>query len=139
NQARTLFGATGYEAPQPNDGFQTVVGRVGEEVGAAAVPILGIGAKVATTTARSARRSTDWFTRSVVAPAAANHGKFLANEVAGATAAGTGAGIANLFADRETTGGQIADMAGALGGAGIYGVGATLAKGLGQAFNAIRQ
>lgn len=139
NQARTLFGATGYEAPVPQDPFQKVVGRVGEELGGAALPVVGLGAAGLNMGAKTARESGNALIRNFVAPAAASPGKFLAHEVGGATAAGTGAGIANLFADRDTAGGQVADMAGALGGAGIYGVGSTLAKGLGQAFNAIRQ
>lgn len=139
NDARTLFGATGYEAPVPQDAFQAVVGRVGEELGGAALPVVGLGAAGMNMGARAARDSTNALVRTFVAPAAASPGKFLANEVGGATAAGIGAGIANLFADRETAGGQVADMAGALGGAGIFGAAGTLGRGLGQAFNAIRQ
>lgn len=139
NDVRTLFGATGYEAPQPNDPFQTVVGRVGEELGAAALPIVGLGAAGVNMGARAARQSANPLVRTFVAPAAASPSRFAANEVGGATAAGMGAGIANLFSDRETTGGQVADMAGALGGAGVFGVASTLGRGLGQAFNALRQ
>ena len=89
--------------------------------------------------ARAAREAGDWFSRTFLAPAAANPAKFVGTEAAGAAAAGTGAGIANLFSDRDTTGGQVADMLGALGGAGAFGVATTLGRGLGQAFNAIRQ
>lgn len=59
NDARTLFGATGYEAPQPNDPLQTVVGRVGEELGAAALPVAGLGAAGINMGARAARESAN--------------------------------------------------------------------------------
>lgn len=139
NQARTLFGATGYEAPVPQDAFQTIVGRVGEELGGAALPVVGLGAAGLNMGASAARNSSNAFVRSFVAPAAASPAKFLASEVGGAAAAGTGAGIANLFSDRETTGGQMADMAGALGGAGLFGAAGVIGGGLKNVFNALRQ
>ncbi len=138
NQARKGFGVIP-DAPEPRDWVQTLAGRIGEEVGAAALPVAGLVGAGGRMGAKVARESANPFVRTFVAPAAANPAKFIGSETAGATAAGTGAGIANMFVDRDTTQGQVADMAGALGGAGVYGIGATLAKGLGQAFNAIRQ
>lgn len=139
NQARTLFGATGYQAPEPQDWVQTILGRVGEELGAASLPLVGIGGAAARMGAQAARESANPLVRAVVEPAAVNPSKFLLGETTGAAAAGTGAGIANLFADRDTAGGQVADMLGALGGAGAFGIASTLGKGLGQVFNAVRQ
>lgn len=139
NDIRTLNGVTGYEAPQAEDWFQTLVGRVGEELGASAFPVGGLAILGKQIGSRAARESANWFSRNVLAPAAANPAKFVGSEMAGAAAAGTGAGIANMFSDRNTAGGQVADMLGALGGAGVFGVASTLGRGLGQAFNAIRQ
>ncbi|MEO9297170.1 hypothetical protein [Devosia alba] len=139
NDARTLFGTTDYEAPQPQDPFQKVVGRVAEEVGASSLPVVGLAAKGSQMGAKVAREAANPLVRTFVAPAAAAPSKFVAAETAGATAAGLGASFANMFVDRDTQQGQVADMVGALGGAGVYGIGSTLAKGLGHAFNAIRQ
>ncbi|MVS97886.1 hypothetical protein [Devosia marina] len=139
NHIRTGAGLVDYKAPEAEDWFQAIFGRVGEELGASALPITGLAAAGGRIGAKAARDSSNWFVQNLVAPAAASPSKFIGSEAAGATAAGMGAGIANMFADRNTTGGQVADMLGALGGAGLYGVGATLSRGLGQAFNAIRQ
>jgi hypothetical protein len=138
NDARKGFGVIP-DAPEPQDWTQALAGRIGEEIGAAAIPVAGMVGAGGRMGAKVARESANPFVRTFVAPAAANPGRFVATETAGATAAGLGAGFANLLVDRDTTQGQIADMFGALGGAGVYGVGSTLAKGLGQAFNAIRQ
>lgn len=139
NHIRTGAGLVDYDAPEAEDWFQAIFGRVGEELGASALPIVGLTAAGGRIGAKAARDSSNWFMRNFVAPAAASPGRFVGSEVAGSTAAGMGAGVANLFTDRKTTGGQIADMFGALGGAGVYGIGSTLGRGLGQAFNAIRQ
>lgn len=110
NQARKGFGVVP-DAPEPGDWVQTLAGRIGEEVGAAALPVAGLVGTGARMGAKVARDSANPFVRAFVAPAAANPAKFIGTETAGATAAGTGAGIANMFVDRETTQGQMADMA----------------------------
>lgn len=138
NSARKGFGAVP-DAPAPQDAFQTVVGRVGEELGAAALPVGGIVAAAGRKGVQAIRNGGDNIARMFLEPAAVNPGRFVASEAAGATASGLGAGIANLFTDRETTGGQMADMAGAITGAGVYGIGSTLGRGLGNVFNALRQ
>lgn len=139
NDIRTLNGATGYVAPEPEDWVQTIIGRMSEELGASVLPVGGLAVAGGRMGAKAARDSGNALVRTFVAPAAANPAKFIGSEVTGASAAGLGAGIANLFADRETVGGQVADMLGALGGAGLAGVSGVVGRGIGQTFNALRQ
>ncbi|HEY8359122.1 MAG TPA: hypothetical protein VIL30_16825 [Ramlibacter sp.] len=138
NSARKGFGVIP-DAPEPQDWTQVVAGRVGEELGATLLPGAGILGAAGRKGVQAIRSSANPLTRTFLEQAAVNPARFVSAEVAGATAAGTGAGLANLVADRETASGQVADLAGALSGATVAGIGGTLSKGLGNVFNAVRQ
>ncbi|MGF7008099.1 hypothetical protein [Aminobacter sp. BE322] len=127
----------GAEGPQPQDVAQRFVGRIGQEVGAAAVPVgagLSLGARGV-----QAARELPWIAMMFAEPAAINPGRFAGREAAAAVGAGTGGAAANEIVDKNTAGGQIADLVGAITGAGLTGLGRTLAGGVKQTFDAVRQ
>jgi hypothetical protein len=122
------------DAPDPQDGFQRVMNRAGFEVGAAAVPVMGIGARAASmapTAIRSMASNPKNLVQAVggqmldaasVAPA-----QFARREAAGALAAGLGAGMANELAGADQFGENFwSDFGGSLGGAAALGVGSTV-------------
>jgi hypothetical protein len=123
----TLNNATadtlGVERPrgEPEGLAERFVNRVGEEVGAAILPVGAVVNKARGITPAAANAG-NWFSRNFLAPAAVNPGRFAGRELGVAAAAGQGAAVANELVDRNTTGGQIADIAGALTGAGLFGV-----------------
>jgi len=137
NELRKGFGLIP-DAPKPSDPFQEVVGRVGEEIGANAVPVLGVVGKAGRMGVQAVRESGP-LSRLFLEQAAVDPARFVGREAAASTAAGTGAGMVNLVVDRNTPEGQWADMAGALGGAGIAGLGEVVLRGAGNVAGAIFQ
>lgn len=132
----SLFGRE--DRPDPEGWMETLANRIGEEVGASAVPIGGLAAKGVNMGVKAAREG-GVLSRMFLEPAAVNPTKFIANEGAYATAAGTGAGVANMMVDRDTAQGQVADLIGALSGAGLLGLGDVIAKGAGGVLSAVFQ
>lgn len=135
--AATGSNMPGREGPAPQDAVQRAAGRIGQEVGAAAVPVgagLSLGARGV-----QAAREMPHLAKVFAEPAAVAPGKFVSKELAMALGAGSGAAVANEIVDPNTAKGQIGDILGALTGAGVVGIGGALANGLGQTFNAIRQ
>lgn len=126
------------EAPEGRDALQTVLNRVGKEVGGMAVPVGGSLAAAARTTLPAVRESGG-LGKYLLEPFLVDPAKAVGKEVAAATAAGTGAGIANLAVDPNTPQGQMADMAGALGGVGLASLGDVLLRGLGNVSGAVFQ
>lgn len=112
--------------------FERGANRVGQEVGAAALPIAGAvghGAKIGV----DAARRLPTLVRMFVEPAAINPAQFASKEMATAAAAGSGAATVNEFtgastADKKTGGQAAGDITGALLGALGLGVARTVAK-----------
>jgi hypothetical protein len=125
------------EPAAPRSMSERMARRVGEEVGAAALPAsaaLGTAARVGVQGARELPALARYF----VEPAAIAPGRYLGGEAAAGVAAGTGAGAVNeVMGGRTTTAQQVGDMAGAVGGAGALGVGTAAVRGLGEMLNAI--
>jgi len=110
----------GVEAPvaEPENIGERFANRIGEEVGAASTVAGGIIAKAGRMGVDAARNSNR-FARMFLEPAAVNPAKFAGKEMAVATAAGQGAALANeVYPDSA-----IADLIGAVGGAGAFGIG----------------
>ncbi|AKR54319.1 hypothetical protein XM25_00560 [Devosia sp. H5989] len=126
------------ERSKPSGPLQTVVNRVGEELGANLLPVAGVEATAIRRGLPAIREAGGW-ARYLLEPAAVDPAKFAAKEMAAAGAAGLGAGAANLAVDRNTVPGQFADLVGALSGATLYGAGAAVGRGAGQVLNALRQ
>jgi hypothetical protein len=82
-------------------------------------------------------REAGGMTRFFLEPFAVDPAATIAKEFAGATAAGLGAGVANLAVDRDTEAGQWADLLGALGGVGLYSAGSSVASGAGDLMAAL--
>lgn len=135
NDATKGFGLVP-DAPAPKDPLQTVAGRVAEEVGATMVPVAGGLTAAARTTLPALRQSAGPLAKHLVEPYAVDAARTVGKEVAAATAAGTGAGLANLAVDRDTVPGQLADFGGAVGGVGLYAAGSGVARGLGELLRA---
>lgn len=106
----------------PDGAAERFVRRVGQEIGGAAVPVGGALAAAGRVGVQGARELPA-LARMFVEPAAVAPGRFVGKETAIATGAGMGAGAANLAVDPNTTGGQAADIAGALAGAGLTAAG----------------
>lgn len=112
------------KAPAPRSAGERVTRRVGEEIGATAVPLFGAGGKAAQVGVAGARELGP-FARMFVEPMAVAPGKTVAKETAAATAGGAGAGVAGEFSGKNkaeaegkpvTTGQQWSDIGGAFGG-----------------------
>lgn len=137
------FGAVP-EMPAPRDPLQRGVRRIGEEVGAAAVPVAGAAGAVARTGATSAaavrQAMPGVFGRYFVEPYAADPTRFIRQQGGLALGAGTGAALVNEVTgaagyDRSTPIGQVGDIAGSLAG----GIATNLGAGtLGAAGNTLR-
>lgn len=110
------------EREAPQGPIETIARRTGEEAGAALVPV-GAMATKAVQMGLPAVRETGGMLKYFLEPFAVDPAKAIAREATVALAAGTGAGAANLAVDRNTPQGQWADLAGALGGAGLYSAG----------------
>lgn len=126
------FGGLLPEAPEPQGGFQRAINRSGFEVGASAVPVLGFGAKAATTATSAIRTMASQpknlgqaFMGPMLEAASVAPGKFAAREGAGALAAGLGAGGMNEAFMNEQFGADNfwSDFGGSVAGAGALGVG----------------
>jgi hypothetical protein len=115
--------------PVAQDVFQRGVSRVGEEMGAAAIPagaLVGAGARMGVQGARNGGALSRLF----VEPAAVDPSKFVAKEMAAATAAGMGATAANEVFENQDRSNPLVDFLGALGGVGLAGTGGVVARGL---------
>jgi hypothetical protein len=144
NAVADLFGVSHPEGPQTVG--QRFAHRVGEEVGAAAVPVGGamaegarIGIPAARAAVEAAKEAPTAFGRFVsrvpaemVESAAVAPGKFAGKEAGAATAAGTGAAGVNIAtgADENRAEGKpltlfqkLGDLGGSLGGVGTFAVG----------------
>lgn len=117
---------------EPQNSAERVVNRIGEELGATAVPLAaGLGRVAGQTTAQINRAAAtpssvgQGLAAQFTQPLAVNPTGALAREGAYATAAGTGAGVATeMFGD-----GPVADTLGSVAGTGAL----AAASGLGQA------
>jgi len=134
------------EDTKPRSTGESIVRRVGEEVGATAVPVVGAVAKGLRVGVEGARELSP-IQRMFVEPAAVNPTKFVGKEGTAAVAAGTGAGVVNQFtgkaqADAEdrpaTTGQQLGDLGGAAAGYGLSSLGGTLGRAMGHLTDALR-
>ncbi|WP_126397868.1 hypothetical protein [Blastochloris tepida] len=124
-----LNGYGAFEPPPAQNFGERMLRRVGIEVGAATVPVAG--ALRAGEMGVEAARKLPPLVREFVESAATAPGQFVAREGTTAAAAGAGAGLVGELTGRNraigegrepTTGQQIGDLAGALGGAGAVGV-----------------
>ncbi len=111
--------ALGVERPRadPESFGERMANRVGQEIGAAALPIAGAVGAGARLGAEGARK-LPWLARALIEPAAVDPAQFIGREVATASAAGMGAGFGNEIAPDS----EIADIAGALAGGAGYNV-----------------
>ncbi|MBX9847483.1 MAG: hypothetical protein K2Z80_37475 [Xanthobacteraceae bacterium] len=120
---------------------ERMANRVGEEVGAVALPIGGAVAAGAKMGVDAARRLPT-LARMFVEPAAIDAAKFVKKEGLTALAAGTGAGLVNegtraMGADKGTVTHAVGDIAGALAGAGVLGAGRMVAPAAGDIAGAV--
>jgi hypothetical protein len=109
--------------PEPQGAGQRLTRRVGEELGAAAIPAAGALAKAARVGVEGARELGP-LARAFVEPAAVNPRKFMTQEVAAAGSAGAGAGVAREIArpagyEDGSTGSNVADLVGQILGAAV--------------------
>lgn len=124
---------------QPEGLGETLASRIGEEIGANAIPGLGITRK-AVTMGLPAVREAGGFLRYLLEPAAVDPAAYLGKEAAYSTAAGTGAGLVDSIpgVDRNTPLGAAADTTGAVAGVGALGMTGALSKGLFNIVQALR-
>lgn len=133
------FGAIPEVRP-PETFVERGLNRVGEEIGATAIPV---GAAVhAGKMGVQAARELPTLTRMFVEPAAINPGRFTAKEMATSVAAGGGAAGANEMtraagAKEGGTVQQIGDLLGALGGAFTLGAARVVSKPIADVGNAV--
>lgn len=140
---RGIASVFGTEAPQeePQTFGQRVAHRVGEEVGAAAVPVGGAIVK-GTRIGVDAARQLPLLERMFVEPAAIDAGKFATKEAGTAVAAGTGAAAINeatraAGAEKGSWKQQLGDLLGALGGATTMGAARMIKQPTKDIFNAL--
>ena len=140
DQATGGFGAVP-EPPAPAGPAQRYARRIGEEVGAAAVPVVGAAAG----TAAGVRAGGNLVTRLFVDPFRANPNAFLRDQFVGGAAAGAGAATVNELTravgyDREqgSTVGQIGDIIGSFAGAGAAAGGSAIAGRASEAYRTFR-
>lgn len=120
NNIATLGGNV--DAGEPTDAFQRGVRRVGEEIGAAAVPGAGIIAATRGMTLAAARE-LPFLARIFAEPAVASPAKFLGKEATVATGAGIGATGLNELTGNQDRSNPWIDAGGAIGGALTTGLG----------------
>ena len=107
------------EDPKPENAFERVVGRVGYETGAAALPA-GAALTAAARLGREGVRQLSPLARFFVEPAAVAPVNFAGREATLATAAGTGAGVANEVAGNPQHGNNFwSDFTGSAAGLGL--------------------
>lgn len=128
---------TGRPEVQPQDMAQRIVGRVGQELGATAVP-LGLALGVASRVGAEGARQMGPLGRFFVEPAAVAPGKLIGKETAYGIGAGMGAGAANELAHNPQEGDNFwSDFLGSLAGAGIVGLGQKVTGAFGNAIGAL--
>jgi DNA-binding transcriptional ArsR family regulator len=126
---------------QPQDAFDRIGGRITQELGAAALPVAGVisaGNRLGVQGARAMQESARPIARfggRMAETAAVNPSRFAANEFGYAAAAGTGAGLAREVAPEGNE--EIADILGALAGAGGLALGQTIARTGGDVASAV--
>lgn len=123
----------GFNDPAPQSAGERIINRIGEEVGATAVPV-GAGLTLAKRGVEAARELPA-LARMFAEPAAINPAKFVSREGQAAVAAGTGAGLMNEATGagaakakgEHLSGWQTAgDIGGAVGGVGLAAAGKTI-------------
>jgi hypothetical protein len=115
--------------PQPQDFTQRLLSRVGEEVGAAAVPgmgAVGVGGRMGV----DAVRKSGPLARMFLEPAAVNPSQFLRKEGTIAAGAGLGAGLTNEVTGNQDRSNPWIDAGGAIGGAAATGISSGFLGGL---------
>jgi hypothetical protein len=146
------------EIAPPANAAERVMGRIGEEVGAAVIPAGaalragGAGVQAVRAAGPTQTGLAQLFSapveaartigRGMAESAAVNPTRFATNEAAAAIAAGTGAGLVNELtgastARERTTGQNLGDMAGAIGGVGALAAGRGLVGGAGSIAGAL--
>lgn len=128
------------EVSPPANAFERVGRRIGEEVGAAAIPA-GAALRAARGGVEAARQMSP-LARMMVEPAAVNPTRFARREAGAAVAAGTGAGVVNEATGASTaqqrSGAQnLGDFAGSVGGVTLAAAGRGVAGGLGNVVSAL--
>jgi hypothetical protein len=117
------------EGPEPQNGFERIVGRVGREIGASAVPVgtvLAAGRSMGTQGAKALAENGPTLAHRLFGhgahSAAANPVGLVSKELQFATAAGAGAGAANEAVGNPQQGDNFwSDFLGSLFGAGTLG------------------
>lgn len=130
------------EPPAPDGLVQRGTRRVGQEIGASAIPVgagLSLGARGV-----AAARELPGIARLFAEPAAIDAAQFVGRQAKGAVAAGLGAAGANeagrlAGVDPNSAKGQVIDLIGAIFGAGVTGAGGSIGRGLKQVVDAVRQ
>lgn len=114
--------------PETSDPVKKGFARVGQEIGASSVPVLGTLGATARMTAAEARALPGIAKFFGADKAAVDPAKFVADELRLATGAGTGAALVNGISgnDPNTPGGALVDAAGAMGGATATGAATAL-------------
>ncbi len=126
---------------KPQNIFERGSNRVGQEVGAAMLPVAGAISKGVQIGVDAARKLPT-LARMFVEPAAIDAGKFAAKEGGTAVAAGMGAAGANELSraagvDEKSGWHAATDIAGALTGAGVLGTARMVAKPIGDIWQAL--
>lgn len=112
---------------EPEGEIERIANRVGEELGATAVPVAGTIAKATSMPvqavnrmAAAPRNTTEAVASTFLQPAAVNPAGLVRREALYATGSGLGAGTANWMAGENE--GALSDILGSLGGAGLTAV-----------------
>lgn len=129
NATADAFGVTRPRV-KPDNRTEQFVERIGEEVGGAMLPVAAALNKARSVGVAGARELPGLAGR-LVESAAVDPRRFLRREGAMALGAGAGAATANQIADRDTVAGQVADIVGAIMGAGVTGLSGVV-KGVGS-------
>jgi hypothetical protein len=114
--------------PETTDPVKRFSSRLGQEIGAASVPMLGTLGAAGRMTAAEAREAPSVLkTLFGIDKAAVDPAKYVGDELRVATGAGTGAGlVAASGNDQGTPLGSLADAGGAVAGAGATGLGTAM-------------
>lgn len=118
------FGLPSVADYEPQTAGERIVNRVGQEIGATAVPVIGAIGKAATMPLQTINRMASAPTSvgqgiaaQFLQPAAVNPVGLVGREALYATGAGMGAGVANEIAGENQ--GVISDLLGSIGGVGL--------------------
>ncbi|MGX5775439.1 hypothetical protein [Methylorubrum zatmanii] len=131
-----------YPQREPQGPIERGVNRVGQELGAAALPT-GAALATAARVGREGAKQLPALARMFVEPAAVAPGRFAAKETAAASAAGLGAALTNeatraAGVKEGSAGQQVGDLLGSFGGLGLWSVGSHIAPRIADVFNAVR-